>query len=96
MTIAHLYWEGQDMSMTAQKAEQLNRVVGFLADNPGAGRSQIANLLTLKVTPYLINDIIGRLISEGWVAAELDQTTPARPVWKYYLTEAAVRHLRVG
>lgn len=93
MSTAHLYWEGQTEGMTKYKAEQLNRVVGYLFDNPGSGRSAVAKELGVKVTPYLINDIVGRLITEGWVRAELDQTSPAKPVWKYYLTDSAIRSM---
>jgi hypothetical protein len=82
--------------MTAYKADQLNRVVGFIQENPGAMRSDIAKLLGLKITAYFKNDIVGRLINEGWLRAEQDFAMPMRPVWRYYLTEQAAKHLGDG
>lgn len=68
--------------MSNYMKEMLNRVVGFIYDNPGCGRRAVADELGLKVTPHL-KDMIDVLVAENYIRQELD-VSGVRPVWRFY------------
>ena len=75
--------------VTAYKSSQLDMVVQFVKQNPGAKVGEIAPVLGLDNTPYFRTDILVRLVNEGRLRREVCGHR-ARPYWRYYAAEESV------
>ena len=80
--------------MTEPRVSKLNLIVEALerADHTGLTRKDIAAVLGIKKSPYLI-ELIQQILDSGWATAEM-KLNSYPPKWKYHYQNAEILELK--